>query len=102
MSQLTDALDTLGQNLAKDELSVVLPLADAYFGAIEANPAPDNVVAQSLKLEADVLAALPNIEATAAKDVATALKLLMDTQAAALASSAAPADTSTVVSGTTD
>jgi hypothetical protein len=89
MSTVSDALNTLWTNLADDELKIVQPIGDNYFAAIVANPSPENVVAQSVALEAAVLAALPNIEAAAAKDVATALKTLMDLEVASLASTSA-------------
>ena len=82
MSAVSDALNTLWTHLEQDELAIVLPLADSYFTNIVANPAPANVVAQSLALETAVIAALPNMEAAAAKDVSTALKSLMDAQIA--------------------
>lgn len=81
MSQVSDAFNTLLTILATDEMKVILPLGDAYLASIIANPAPDNVVAQSLAFEPQILAALPNVEATAAKDVATSLKNLMDLEA---------------------
>lgn len=83
-SQVVTALQTLAATVGKDELAIVLPIADGYFTAITANPDPVNVDAQSLKLEVDVVAALPNMEAAAAKDVAASLKTLMDTEAASL------------------
>jgi hypothetical protein len=89
MSTVSDALNTLWTNLADDELKIIQPIGDNYFTAIQANPSPENVVAQSVALEAAVLAALPNIEAAAAKDVATALKTLMDLEVASLASTSA-------------
>ena len=91
MSQVSDALNTLFTNLETDELKIVLPLGDTYLSNIIANPAPDNVVAQSLAFEPQILAALPNVESTAAKDAATALKGLMDLEAATLTQPAAPA-----------
>lgn len=89
MSAVSDALDTLFTTLETDELKVVLPVGDTYLANIIANPAPDNVVAQSLAFEPQILAALPNVEATAAKDAATALKNLMDLEAATLATAGA-------------
>jgi hypothetical protein len=86
MSTVSDALNTLWTNLEDDELKIVQPIGDNYFTAIEANPSPENVVAQSAQLEVAVVAALPNIEAAAAKDVATALKTLMDLEVASLTS----------------
>lgn len=91
MSTTSDALSTLWTNLEDDELKIVLPIGDNYFSAVQANPSPENVVAQSAQLEVSVVAALPNMEAAAAKDVATALKALMDNEAATLAAVPTPA-----------
>ena len=84
MSTVSDSLTTLALTLGKDEMAIVLPLADSYFTNIVGNPDPANVVAQSLAFQPTILAALPNIEAAAAKDAAAALKALMDTEVAAL------------------
>lgn len=101
-SQTVIALQTLVTQVGKDELTIVLPIADGYFTNIAANPDPVNVEAQSLKLEVDVLAALPNMEAAAAKDIAATLKGLMDTEAASLNTvSNTAAGTDTVVTGET-
>jgi hypothetical protein len=89
MSTVSDALQTLWTNLADDELKIIQPIGDNYFTAIQANPSPENVVAQSAQLEVAVVAALPNLEAAAAKDVATALKTLMDLEVQSLISTTA-------------
>jgi hypothetical protein len=89
MSTVSDALQTLWTNLADDELKIIQPIGDNYFTAIQANPSPENVVAQSAQLEVTVVAALPNLEAAAAKDVATALKTLMDLEVQSLISTTA-------------
>ena len=89
MSTVSTFLDTLFATLLKDEAGVLQPLADNYLSTIIANPAPDNVVAQSLAFQPAVLAALPNIEATAAKDTATALKAFLDAQLPSLVATAA-------------
>lgn len=88
MSQVSDALTALFNKLETDELAIVLPLGDTYLQSIISNPSPENVVAQSLALEASVMAALPNMEAAAAKDAAAALKALLDLEAASLAAPA--------------
>lgn len=90
MSVVSDAVDVLFNNLETDELGIVLPIFDDTLAAIEANPAPDNVVAQGLAFEGKVIAALPNIEATAAKDVSTSLKNLLDLEAQQLIAAKAP------------
>src|ERR1700733_203306 len=89
MSTVSDALQALWANLEDDELKIVQPIGDAYFTAIVNNPSPENVVAQSAQLEVAVVAALPNLEAAAAKDVATALKSLMDLELQSLTSTTA-------------
>ena len=91
MSTVSDALQALWTNLEDDELKIVQPVGDAYFTAIVNNPSPENVVAQSAQLEVAVVAALPNLEAAAAKDVATALKSLMDLELASSTSTSAAA-----------
>jgi hypothetical protein len=101
MSQVSDALDTLFTNLETDELKVVLPLGDIYLSNVIANPAPDNVVAQSLAFEPQFLAALPNVEATAAKDAATALKSLMDMEAATITAPTVTTPAATATSSAT-
>lgn len=83
-SQVLTALQTLATTLGKDELTIVAPFADNYFDNISKNPSPENVLAQTTLLETEVVTALPNIEAAAAKDIATALKTLMDTELASL------------------
>ena len=67
------------------------PVADGYLSSIISNPAPDNVVAQSLTFQPQVLAALPNVESTAAKDAATALKSFLDAQIPSLVAQASAA-----------
>lgn len=94
MSTVSTALDALWTNLEDDELKIVQPLGDAYFSSIIANPDPANVVAQSLALETAVVAALPNLEAAAAKDVATSLKALMDLEASTVLGAPSVATTS--------
>lgn len=75
------SLDKLFNTVVKDELAVVRPVADSYLQSITSNPAPDNVVAQSLAFQGQFLATLPNIEAAAAKDTAASLKALLDLEA---------------------
>jgi hypothetical protein len=94
MSQVSDLLNTLFGTILKDEAGVLQPIADNYLSSIVANPAPDNVVAQSLGFEGQVLVALPNVEAAAAKDTAAALKSFLDAQIPALVASAAANPTS--------
>lgn len=91
MSKVSDLLDGLFTNLLKDEAGVLQPVADSYLTSIVSNPAPDNVIAQSIAFQAQALAALPNVEAAAAKDTAAALKAFIDAQVPALiAAQAAP------------
>lgn len=100
MSVVSDAVDTLFNNLETDELGVVLPIFDDTLAAIEANPAPDNVVAQGLAFEGKVLAALPGIESAAAKDVATSLKNLLDLEAQQLLAAKTAAAAGAAAAGT--
>jgi hypothetical protein len=99
MSTVSDALQTLWINLDDDELKIVQPIGDNYFTAIQANPSPENVVAQSAQLEVAVVAALPNLEAAAAKDVATALKTLMDLEVQSLTSTTASTASTAAMQG---
>jgi hypothetical protein len=99
MSTVSDALQTLWTNLADDELKIIQPIGDNYFTAIQANPSPENVVAQSAQLEVAVVAALPNLEAAAAKDVATALKTLMDLEVQSLTSTTASTASTAAMQG---
>jgi hypothetical protein len=99
MSTVSDALQTLWTNLADDELKIIQPIGDNYFTAIQANPSPENVVAQSAQLEVAVVAALPNLEAAAAKDVATALKTLMDLEVQSLISTTASTASTAAMQG---
>lgn len=94
MSTVSDFLTNLFTTLFKDEAGVLQPVADTYLTGIIANPAPDNVVAQSLAYQAQALAVLPDVEATAAKDTATALKAFIDAQVPSLVAQA-----STTVAG---
>jgi hypothetical protein len=89
------SLDTLFTTVVKDELAVTRPLADSYLTSIVTNPAPDNVVAQSIAFQTQAIAALPNIEAAAAKDTAASLKALIDLEADKL-TGATPGTTATV------
>lgn len=89
MSLVSDALDKLFATVVKDELAVVQPVADAYLNSIIANPAPDNVVAQSLAFVPTAVASLPNLEKAAAQDTATSLKALIDSLVPSLVAQAA-------------
>lgn len=89
MSAVSTFLDNLFATLFKDEAAVLQPVADNYLTTIIANPAPDNVVAQSLAFAPTAMAALPNVEAAAAKDTATALKAFLDAQIPSLVAAAA-------------
>lgn len=101
MSIVSDALDNLFANVVKDELAVVQPAADEYLTKIVANPAPDNVIAQSVAFVPSAMALLPNMEAAAAKDAATSLKALVDSLVPSLiAQSAAAPSTSPVAAKT--
>lgn len=91
MSTVSDALNALWIKLEQDELAVVLPIGDNYLSNIIANPAPENLVTQSVALEASVVGALPNMEAAGAKDAATALKTLLDLEASSLTAPVATA-----------
>lgn len=93
MSLVSDALDNLFATVVKDELAVVQPVADSYLNSIIANPAPDNVVAQSAAFVPTAIAALPNMEATAAKDAAVSLKALIDSLVPSLVAQAAATPT---------
>lgn len=90
MSKVSAFVDNLFATLVKDEAAVLKPVVDNYLNAIIANPSPDNVVAQSLSFQVDVLAALPNMHAALAKDTATALKSFLDAQIPSLVASVAP------------
>lgn len=89
MSQVSDFLDNLFSTLFKDEAGVLQPVADNYLSSIIANPAPDNVLAQSLAFPVDAQKVLPAVAGTAAKDTATALKAFLDAQVPALVASTA-------------
>lgn len=91
MSAVSTLLDTLFGTLVKDEAAVLQPIADGYLSSIVANPAPDNVAAQSLSFQAQVMAVLPNVEAAAAKDTAAALKAFLDAQIPSLVAQAGTA-----------
>jgi hypothetical protein len=91
-SLVTSALNGLFASVVRDELGVLQPVGDSYLTSIISNPAPDNVVAQSLAFYAAVPAALPNMEAAAAKDAATSIKALIDTLAPSLVAQAATAN----------
>lgn len=88
MSAVSTFLDNLFSTLFKDEAGVLQPVADGYLSNIIANPAPDNVVAQSLAFIPTATAALPNVEQVAAKDTATALKAFLDAQIPSLVAAA--------------
>lgn len=96
MSVVSDFLDNLFGTVVKDELKVAQPVADSYLNSIIGNSAPDNVVAQSLAFVPAAMAALPNLEATAARDAATALKALLDAQLPALIVASLPVPTDPV------
>lgn len=85
---VTNLLAPLFNTLIKDEAGVLQPVAETYLSSIISNPAPDNVVAQSMAFVPTITAALPNIEAAAARDTATALKSFLDAQLPALIASA--------------
>lgn len=87
MSAASTLLTNLFSTLFKDEAGVLQPVADGYLSSIIANPAPDNVLAQSAAFVPSAMAALPNVEATAAKDSATALKAFIDAQIPSLIAS---------------
>lgn len=84
MSKVSDALTTLATNLTKDELAQVLPVADSYLESIVNSKSLANDAAQSVSVEVQLQALLPNLETTAITDTATALKSLMDLEAAAI------------------
>lgn len=99
LADVKASLDTLFGTVIKDELGVVRPVADTYLTSIVANPAPDNVVAQSLAFQAQAVATLPNMEAAAAKDAAASIKALLDLESDKLTAQAV-GTTATVAAST--
>lgn len=62
--------NNLQTQLTQLPAEVALPLLNTAFAAIEANPTPQVVAAQSAALSLSVLAALPTLEGDAIKDIA--------------------------------
>lgn len=87
MSKITDLLQNLFFIVLKDEIADVKPAAEAYLDSITKNPSAENVVAQSILFQQQVIAALPNMQADAARDVAIALKAFLDAQLPSLIAS---------------
>lgn len=90
MSIVSDALSTLAANLQKDELTVVLPIVDGYLASISTSKSLTNDATQTVSVEVQLQAALPNLATTAITDVATALKSLVDLEAATLVPTPSP------------
>lgn len=77
--QIQTFIDGVFSTLIKDEAVVLKPIVTGYLTNIVNNPSAENVVVQSLAFVPAVQAALPNIEATASKDIATALLSFVNT-----------------------
>lgn len=91
MTAVTDALNTLWNKVEQDDLKILLPVADTYLGnLVAANGDPLVVVAQTKLLVDSVEASGVTIAKTDLADVATALKTLMDLEAATLITPPAP------------
>lgn len=80
-SAVLSAVQTLAANLKKDELAQLQPLADTYLSNVIASKSLTNDATQTAAFEAQVIAAVPNLETTAITDTATALKSLLDLEA---------------------
>ncbi len=63
-------LGNLGNLLKQLPEQVVQPLLNSFFTNINSNPSVANVAAQATALEVSLVAALPNLESLAIKDVA--------------------------------
>jgi hypothetical protein len=81
VEQATMADNSIGQFLAtalktvqNDALKIVLPIIQGGLTNIIANPSPANIVAQKGLILAQFMAALPNLEAAVAKDLATQIQ----------------------------
>ncbi|MFZ0271013.1 MAG: hypothetical protein WAL34_04100 [Acidobacteriaceae bacterium] len=77
-------ITNLFANLFKDEAAVLQPVADTYLNQVISDPAPDNLVAQSLAYQAQAAAVLPKVESVGVLDTATAIKNFIDAQVPAL------------------
>ncbi len=68
-----------------DALKVALPIIQQFFSDVAANPSQSNIVAKLAKLQVDLMAALPDLQAAVAKDLATILEAEINTLVAAKA-----------------
>jgi hypothetical protein len=98
MSIVSDALATLAANLQKDEIGQVLPVVDNYLEQLKTSKSFANDAAQTVSVEVQLQAALPNLASTAITDVAGAVKSLVDLEALSLQT---PASTPSVPGSTT-
>lgn len=64
-----------------DAIKTALPILNAFFQNISSNPSQMNIAAQLASLEVQLLAALPNLEAAVAKDVAALVQQEINTLA---------------------
>lgn len=62
-----------------DALKTALPIINNFFQSVSANPSQSNIVAQLAALQVNLLAAIPNLEESVAKDVATIMQTEVNT-----------------------
>lgn len=85
MSTVSDALNTLWNKVEQDDLKIILPIGDTYLSALIEGQGDIVKAAQASKTLLDGLqAAGLTLASTDIVDVATALKALMDQEAATL------------------
>ena len=84
MSQVSDALLAAVAVVQNDALITALPILNGFLTNIQQNPSQENLIAQGLLVEPQLIAAFPNFEAKAVKDLAAQIQTLMNAQAQAL------------------
>lgn len=89
---LSAAFDAAVNLVSLNAINTFLPVTNGFLTNIAANPSDDNLVAQGLLVEPQLVAAFPNFKAEVITGLANQIKALMTAMAATLtAALAAPA-----------
>lgn len=81
---LLTALSSAVGTVQKDAVLNFLPVLNGFLTNIQANPSQENLVAQGMLVEPQLIAALPDFEAAAVKDLAAQIQAMLNAYATSL------------------